>query len=145
MDITRAITIAEDMLKDHGLYDWHIQKRNYKATGAVTYYGMKQIGISPKLVELWDETDFRQIILHEIAHVLVGPGHGHDRVWLRTARSIGYTGNRAHDLATVEARWAVVCENCGELGRRHRRSRKKVVCIACRGNVEFRDMKSTSV
>ena len=33
--------------------------------------------------------EVRDTILHEVAHALVGPGHGHDTVWKATAAQVG--------------------------------------------------------
>ena len=35
--------------------------------------------------------DIRNVILHEIAHALVGPGHGHREHWQNKARELGVT------------------------------------------------------
>lgn len=139
MDITQAFTLAQNMIDAHGLSGWRVQRRNYKSTGGVTYYNIKTIGLSPRLIAKWTEEETRQIILHEIAHALVGPRHGHDAVWSTTARKIGYTGGRTHELPTEERRWIVMCPTCGEIGRRHRRSNKSMLCVQCRSAVSFVD------
>jgi SWI/SNF-related matrix-associated actin-dependent regulator 1 of chromatin subfamily A len=40
-----------------------------------------------------EEQQFKDTILHEIAHAIVGPHHGHDEVWRGKAVEIGCTGN----------------------------------------------------
>lgn len=42
-----------------------------------------------------DET-VRNLILHEIAHALVGPGHGHREHWQNKARELGVTWERRY-------------------------------------------------
>lgn len=122
MDIHKARKLATLMLHEHGLNEWQIELRSYKSTGGVTYYGTKKIGLSRFLLPKWTEAQVRQIMLHEIAHALVGPSHKHDNIWRRKAIEIGYTGGVTHDLPTVERRWHVVCPTHGIIAKRHRRS-----------------------
>tara|TARA_R100000152_G_C6741643_1_gene165439 strand:- start:429 stop:917 length:489 start_codon:yes stop_codon:yes gene_type:complete len=64
------------------------------------------------------ESEFRNTVLHEIAHVLT-PGHGHDATWQRVALEIGCNGERYHELATPKAQrpkklYPWTCCVCGE-------------------------------
>lgn len=122
MDIHKAKKLATTMLREHGLADWIIELRAYRSTGGVTYFDTRKIGLSRLLLPKWDEDQVRQIMLHEIAHALVGPDQNHNATWLKKAREIGYTGGRTHNLPTVEHRWNVVCPTHGIIGKRHRRS-----------------------
>lgn len=142
MDTNKAFALAQNMMNDHGLIGWRVAHRNYKSTGAVTYFSSKTIGFSAALIAKWTEDEFRQIVLHEIAHALVGHGHGHDRVWAAKARSIGYTGGRTHSLPTAEHRWIVDCPECGVLGRRHNRARRAMFCGVCKSQVRFVEAKA---
>ena len=54
--------------------------------------GPSRSSVSYVLRAPWD--DIRDTLLHEIAHAIVGPGHGHDAVWQTAARRIGCTANR---------------------------------------------------
>ena len=47
----------------------------------------------------------RDTILHEIAHALVGPGHGHDAVWKRKCREVGARPERCGQADMPEGRW----------------------------------------
>lgn len=134
-----AFALAQEMIDAHGLKGWRAVRRNYKSTGAITYFDTKTIVFSATLIEKWTKAQFTQIVLHEIAHALVGHSHGHDKVWAARARSIGYKGGRTHDLPTVEARWVLTCPDHGELGRRHNRSRKLLCCRMCAKVVQWTD------
>ena len=50
-------------------------------------------------------------ILHEIAHALVGPRHGHNAIWRQKAREIGCTAMRCHNLTFSAAKWMMMCPN----------------------------------
>ena len=41
-------------------------------------------------------SEIKNVILHEIAHVLVGPGHGHKEVWQNKAKELGVTWTRRY-------------------------------------------------
>jgi predicted SprT family Zn-dependent metalloprotease len=52
-------------------------------------YSTKQIVLSKSWMEAMERGEVFDTILHEIAHALVGPGNGHNKVWKTMARSIG--------------------------------------------------------
>tara|TARA_R110002167_G_scaffold143958_2_gene333736 strand:- start:62872 stop:63390 length:519 start_codon:yes stop_codon:yes gene_type:complete len=69
------------------------------------------------------ESDLRNTIRHELAHIAVGPGHGHDAVWKREAKRMGCTGDRCHQMVVAQSTrrarfdWMASCSSCGhEIG-----------------------------
>jgi predicted SprT family Zn-dependent metalloprotease len=53
-------------------------------------------------------------LLHEIAHALVGEGHGHDYTWRRMAISIGCNGDRTcgdEAVSTAKPNYKIECPN----------------------------------
>ena len=60
---------------------------------------------------LHSDDEVLDTILHEIAHALVGPQHGHDAVWRAKAREIGCTGERcvSSDSPRVPGDWVGRC------------------------------------
>lgn len=133
MDITHAQELVRGLMDVHGLTDWRLEFRNFTTTGGRCYYQQKSIALSRKLVPLWDADAVKATALHEIAHALVGHGHGHDDVWRMKLLSIGGDGKRTHSNAVVE-RWKLLCPSCGELGRRARRParNRRYLCVTCR-------------
>lgn len=133
MDITHAQELVRGLMDVHGLTDWRLEFRNFTTTGGRCYYQQKSIALSRKLVPLWDADAVKATALHEIAHALVGHGHGHDDVWRMKLLSIGGDGKRTHSNAVVE-RWRLLCPSCGELGRRARRParNRRYLCVTCR-------------
>ena len=72
-------------------------------------------------------------ILHEIAHAIVGIGHGHDEVWRRTAVRIGAGPEACHDTEHTLPKWVGAC-GCDKRWTRHRLSRRlrRALCAKCR-------------
>lgn len=53
-------------------------------------YRKRRITLSRHLVESASLEEVEQVILHEIAHALVGKEAGHSKLWKAKAREIGY-------------------------------------------------------
>lgn len=73
----------------------------------------------------------RDTWLHEIAHALVGPDHGHDEVWRTKALAIGCDGKRTDDLPEGAQRpWEGRCPD-GHTVHQHRRPTRVRSCARC--------------
>lgn len=123
-------------MNEHGLGHWAFQFDRSVRRFGVCRFGKQTISMSERLVSLNDEARVRNTILHEIAHALVGPGHGHDRVWRLKALSIGCDGRTCIDSRTValpEAPWVGTCPGCGAQAKRHRLTQKgrQLACARC--------------
>ncbi|WP_372736880.1 SprT-like domain-containing protein, partial [Nocardioides sp.] len=94
MDLRDAFAMAEHLLERHGLTEWQISFDNAKRRAGVCRFGVKTIGLSAPLTTVHTDDEVRDTILHEIAHALAGPGHGHDAHWRALAQSIGCSGER---------------------------------------------------
>lgn len=136
MNRTTAATLARTLMNDHGLGHWTFQFDRAKRRFGQCRYGTNTISLSAPLVTLNDEAQVHNTILHEIAHALVGPGHGHDYVWRAKARAIGCDGLRCYQseaVARPPAAWVGVCPSCGKSVERHRlsASTRRAACSAC--------------
>ena len=49
----------------------------------------KKISFSRNFIKNSSKEDIQDTILHEIAHAIVGPKHGHDKVWKAMASKLG--------------------------------------------------------
>ena len=94
MEVTRALATGRRLLREHGLHDWSIVADRAKTRAGVCRFAQRQIGLSAPLTTLHSDDEVLDTILHEIAHALVGPQHGHDAVWRAKAREIGCSGER---------------------------------------------------
>lgn len=132
MDLADAYTLATGLVAEHGLDDWTVSFDAAKRRAGVCRFETRVIGLSGPLTRIHDETEVRDTVLHEIAHALVGPRHGHDAVWARTARAIGGSALRClpADAPRVQAPWVGVCV-AGHMVERHRRPERVMACRSC--------------
>ncbi len=91
---SEALIIGNELLKKHELakQGWNIQFNKSTKYLAACWHQSKVIAVSVHLLNGADEGTFTNTMLHEIAHSMVGPHHGHDSVWKKTAIEIGCDG-----------------------------------------------------
>ena len=131
-----AIEMTTNLIKNHGLVGWRVKLDHARRRAGQCDYNTKMISLSRHYVRNADAEHVRDTILHEIAHALVGPNHGHDAVWRQKAREIGCTATRCHNLNFSKARWQMKCPNGCFLIERHRR-KFGLVCAKCKAPVQF--------
>lgn len=140
MTLFEAHVLFQTLQKDLGLpEDWTLRFDNAKRRFGSCQYRTKTITLSRYLVVLNASDQVGQTIRHEIAHALVGPGHGHNHVWRAMAIKCGDDGQRCYSSETVntpQAPYAATCTGCGKVYKRHRRPRTARSCGAC-GNGRF--------
>ena len=135
MDLMKARELALELMKQHGLEFWHIDFDNAKLRFGICRYKRRTIGLSKHLVQLNDYEVIRNVILHEIAHALVGSGNGHNWVWRQKAIEIGCDGNRCYDsnkVSPVIGKLVAECPNCNHIYYKHRKPKLKRACGKCR-------------
>lgn len=125
MELVTAKKLAIQLMAQHGLFanGWSFAFDNARRRLGCCKYRIRTITLSTRWVEVLGEDEVRDTILHEIAHALVGAGHGHDWVWRKKALEIGCNGNRTHQCAddkTPEAKYIAVCHGCGKKHQRNR-------------------------
>ena len=84
-----ARVLAHSLMDAAGLADWRFRFDHAKRRAGACTHSTRTISLSGPLTDLYDEGTIRGVILHEIAHALVGPAHGHDAAWKRAARALG--------------------------------------------------------
>jgi len=99
MEYDEMMARGRALLDKHGLHDWRFDVQNLRRKPGLTSRDLWG-GCDPdrKLIVVdWDVgRRFRQTVLHEIAHALVG-GSGHTEEWLKKAQEIGCTFNHLLD------------------------------------------------
>ena len=137
MDLIKLHEIKQNALEQ--MEKWELTEQGWSFvwdTRAVRRYGQcryrpKEIGITKKLANINTIEETKDVVLHEIAHALVGRGHGHDFVWKRMCRKVGakpercYTPeDRGGTVKTIKGKYKLVNKDTGEVYRYyHRRPR----------------------
>ena len=136
MDLYKAQQLAVELMEKHNLFEtgWRFGFDTAKRRFGCCNYTYKKITLSSALVSVNDEARVKNTILHEIAHALVGRGHGHDAVWRREAIKIGCDGNRCYTIKNTvvpESKYIAVCNSCGHIHRKHRTPTRTTACGTC--------------
>ena len=131
-----AIDLAIELMDAHGLVGWRIKLDHARRRAGQCDFTNKTISLSRLYVRHAEISHIRDTILHEIAHALVGPHHGHDAVWRQKAREIGCTASRCHTLSFSRAKWQMRCPNGCFAVERHRR-KSGLIYASCKAAVEF--------
>jgi predicted SprT family Zn-dependent metalloprotease len=131
MNLNDASRLARQLMNIHGLANWEFRFDRAVQRFGCCYACRKLITMSAPLTTLNPESEVVDMILHEIAHALVGEGHGHDTAWKAQARAIGCRGQRCypHWVKTPRPKYRGTCPNCGRWWERNRRIR--AACGAC--------------
>lgn len=154
MELQSAINLAKNLMNQHGVnvpVDINSGKNvlayvNFKKNIVTNKYDPTLISISRYHIQLNDENEVKETILHEIAHVLRGweQKHAHDWRWRIIAKQIGCSGNRTADEKItnfVQGRFQAKCPTCGKVYHRHRITKKLLHanwrCIPCRTPIKF--------
>lgn len=131
-----VIDLAEGLMRAHGLIDWRLTLDNARRRAGQCDFSKKTISLSRLYISHADLQHIRDTILHEIAHALVGPSHGHNAIWQKKAREIGCSGSRCHTMSFARERWIMKCPNgCFEI-KRHRR-KSGLICASCKAAVFY--------
>ena len=115
-----AERLAKELMIQHGIVaPWKFEFDNAKRRFGQCDYTNRVLSLSRYLVEINDEPEVRNVILHEIAHVLC-PGQGHNWHWKMKAKSIGCDGERCYndtDVETPETKYIATCTEGHVFGR----------------------------
>ena len=131
-----AINLAIQLIQLHDLPSWRVKLDHARKRAGQCDFSNKTISLSRLYVRHAEPDHIRDTILHEIAHAIVGPRHGHGAVWRQKAREIGCTATRCHTLSFARARWVMSCPNGCFAIERHRR-KLGLICASCKIAVVF--------
>jgi predicted SprT family Zn-dependent metalloprotease len=133
MELRVAFDLAVRLVQQHGLHGWRVELDGAKRRAGVCRFTERVIGLSAPITRVHTEAEVRDTILHEIAHALVGPQHGHDQHWRQVAKAIGCTGQRCvpSEAPRIQGAWIGVC-SAGHVKDRHRRPERVMSCAQCR-------------
>jgi predicted SprT family Zn-dependent metalloprotease len=134
MSLEEARELAYELMSDFGLYYW-----KFKFDYAKTRFGCcderrKEISLSKHLVLINDEDVVKNVILHEIAHALVGCKHKHNYIFQQKTRDIGceYASRYCFEnVNRVPKNIVANCPKCGNEVRKYRKPSRKKSCGKC--------------
>ncbi|AVO22476.1 SprT-like protease [Mycobacterium phage KittenMittens] len=119
MTATQARELTQDLLHEHGLKGWAFKFDNAKRRAGQCSYSARTISLSRHLLAQRSYEDTLNTITHEVAHALVGAGHGHDQVWARKHRELGGDGRRCFEMEGIDptAPWVGTCGHGKQFAR----------------------------
>jgi predicted SprT family Zn-dependent metalloprotease len=116
--------LAGKLLRAHALHDWSFVYNRRKRAMGFCCFSHRTIELSIHFVANNDPEAIVDTLLHEIAHALVGPKHGHDAVWKAKCREIGATPLRLGEANMPDGKWQADCRCCGRNYQRYRRPKR---------------------
>ena len=144
MLLTEVAALGKQLIREHEVKSglkagWQFAFDLAPVRGGLCKYREKQITLSVTYCLKASKEEIVDTILHEIAHAIVGPKHGHDATWKMVARRIGCTAERCHHIQHTPPRWYGQC-GCGQRWERQRLSRsiRASRCGKCKGNIEWK-------
>ncbi|MDX5318813.1 MAG: SprT-like domain-containing protein [Actinomycetes bacterium] len=139
MDLRDVRLLATGLMSQHGVGDWQLGWDNARTRAGMCRFGTRTISLSRHLMVLYEPEQVREVVLHEIAHALVGPQHNHDSVWRAKAREIGSSGARAlpADSPRPPAPWVGRCP-LGHEFHRYKRPPAQSSCSRCSSRFDAR-------
>lgn len=128
-----AWDMARALMDEHGLAGWTLCFDHARRRAGSCRHPTRTITLSGPLVDLYPIGDVRGVVLHEIAHALVGPAHRHDAEWRRCARRLGApdSARLSGELPHPRAPWVGTCPRCGALRELYSAPRRVVSCGVC--------------
>ena len=124
------LALAERKIAEHlDLENWKFEFDSAKRRAGLCNYTEQKIQLSKYHVDIHTVDENMQVVLHEIAHAMSGHEAGHSKVWLNTAKKIGYRNEKftGKEIATQFAPWVGFCP----AGHEHFRYRKPTRALAC--------------
>jgi hypothetical protein len=102
MQTVQAERLARSLMDEHGLWDWTFKfSTRLRTTMGYCEAPTRTIGMSQQYVEANTKTVVRSVILHEIAHALVGDNMGHGPEFQAKAIEIGGDPSAKLDASDV--------------------------------------------
>lgn len=133
--LRQAVLKGAQLMVDNGLGDWKINLHSSRRALATCYAFTKTIKFSKHFVMVSKEDQFEGVTLHEVAHALVGPRHGHGKVFKEKCIEISPTPDYAKaqlNGAIDILKYELSCPECGATSRANRN--RHWICSKCKDN-----------
>lgn len=116
MQLEAAENVAAQLIRQYAdLSGWSFRLNDrLRRTLGRCHYSRRVIELATAFVQMNDKRLVVEGVKHEIAHALVGPGHGHGPTWRRMALIVGCQPRPCASNAIMPpAPWIAVCPKCG--------------------------------
>lgn len=125
--------IANELISKYLSSSWEFQWKRMTNSYGKCFYSTKKIALGYDLNILGNREKKMIVntILHEIAHALVGSGHGHDSVWRNMAIKLGCDGKTLHSDVHLEKKYLAICPSCKCNHQRNSMPRRQTSCGQC--------------
>lgn len=124
--------------KEFKIEGWNLALNRTKTKLGVTDYNAKTVYLSKYFLRgpTCGEAEMRNVILHELAHVLAGHQCGHGPEWKRIALKIGCNGDRCGHMDPPDAKYVVYCPAGCQKTSANRKSKNadRMLCAKCLKN-----------
>ena len=150
MERSHTVRIAKMLMRLHGLKGWKLEivpkfSRTYRSCYGLCHKTKKIIFLLERFTKCCNASQLVNLMLHEIAHALVGIRHDHDQVWRDKCIEIGGRPTVEQEHCVPE-RYQAICKLCGQFFTRSRRVAnpdQHVYCCDCPTQpiIEFVDVK----
>ena len=149
MELNVVQMLAEKLLSKHGLHEkgWRFSFDRAKSRAGSCKFLKRNITLAKKYAEQENLKEIENTILHEIAHALVGPQHGHRQIWKQKALEIGCNAERCHHVVFSKPQYKLTCKNrCFEVFRYrvNHSFLKSRICSKCKNNLLFIDIRNVN-
>jgi len=138
MELTKAKNIAKQLIEQH-CNDYHFEWFNGTSTYGLCCRRIHTIKISKILTELNSEKEFRNTILHEIAHALTTGGH--NKEFYKMCIKVGSAPERCYSTSVITPKkdsYIYECPKCKQKVTRHKMiGKNKTACGRCCNKYNF--------
>lgn len=147
MNLNDAEALAELLMEKHisCAQVWKFVWVNVRSFHGRTCYDRRNLELSIPYVLSETEAVVEDTIKHEIAHINVGVGHGHDRIWKAEARRLGANprSSKFSNVRSMPAKYKFECVHCKTPTYFARKIKRTYACVECctkfnRGNFSLR-------
>jgi SprT protein len=127
---SEVIELANRLFQKHGLVNYSFGFDRAVRRAGLCNYTERRITLSKHFVANSEIDAIEQVLLHEIAHALVGQGAGHGKVWKAKASELGYRHEKLSGEAVSKSasKWVGVCPG----NHKHYRMRKPTRMLSCK-------------
>jgi len=138
---SQTIDVAHRLFEKHELVNFSFGFDRAVRRAGQCDFRARRITISKHLVANCSLDEIEQVILHEIAHALVGKDAGHSKIWRDKAKAIGYRFEKVNwqQMAASVSGYLGTCPG----GHDHFRIRKQSgprSCRSCAGTFDPRHL-----